>query len=347
MRTRNHAALPQTSIAFVVFFLLSYSLASAEPTNTASSQTNQTPLNQTQTTTTSVTQTQQTTTTSIPVHEQTAITATNTKQTNTSAALTQPINATLAQPSQINTTAATQAPQAIETSPQNDKTAEKYSPAKSGNSSGPITVNGDTVEYSSDSKNVTATGNVVVEYKGAKLTCEKLTVNMQTKDGIAEGNVRLDDKAGVITAEKLYYNFENKSGNLIGTGFRANPYFGKARTINKNSDNQFVAIDGYATTCSFDHPHYRLASKKIIVVPNDKIQLKGSTVYLGSVPAAYLPQYNHSLEDHFMHLQILPGTKKDWGPFLLTGWRYNLSEDVSGKITRTIEVSSGQLQVLV
>ncbi len=148
----------------------------------------------------------------------------------------------------------------------------------------PIVINGDNVEYSADSRSVVASGKVEVIYKDSKLTCNKLTVNMDTKDAVAEGNARLVDKNGVIEGEKLIYNFQNKSGTIINADFRVNPYFGKAKKIEKVNENEYAVKNGYFTTCTLDHPHYRITSKKISLFPQDKIQSEGSTFYLGSVP---------------------------------------------------------------
>jgi lipopolysaccharide export system protein LptA len=196
----------------------------------------------------------------------------------------------------------------------------------------PLIVNGDTVEYSSDTREITATGNVEVIYKGSKLTCHKLTVNSQTKEGIASGDARLDDEKGVIEGSKIIYNFENKTGTILDSDFRANPYFGRARKVHKISDTQFIALNGYATTCNFDKPHYRISSKKMNVFPQDKIQTKQDIFYLGNIPMAYIPQYNHSLKDPLMHVQFIPGKHKDWGQFLLSAWRFNLTENINGRI---------------
>jgi len=195
-----------------------------------------------------------------------------------------------------------------------------------------VIVNGDIVEYSADSKEVTATGNVEVDYKGSKLTCQKLTVNTQTKVGIAEGNARLEDEKGVIEGSKIIYNFETKIGTMIDSDFRADPYFGKAKKVNKVSDIEFIALNGYATTCSLNHPHYRIKSKQIDLFPQDKIQTKQDTFYLGNVPLLYLSQYNHSLKDPLMHVQFMPGKSKYWGPYLLSAWRYNLTENINARI---------------
>jgi len=195
-----------------------------------------------------------------------------------------------------------------------------------------IIVNGDTVEYSTEGKEVTATGNVSVTYKGAKLTCHKLTVNTQTKDAEAIGDARLDDAKGVIEGKKIKYNFQTKRGTIIDSEFRANPYFGKAEKVDKVSDSEFIARRGFMTTCNYDNPHYRIKSKKMDIFPDDKIQTKDDRFYLGRVPLLYVPQYNHSLKDPLMHVQLMPGKSKDWGTYMLSAWRYNITEDVKGRI---------------
>ncbi|MDP2927716.1 MAG: LPS assembly protein LptD, partial [Candidatus Omnitrophota bacterium] len=195
----------------------------------------------------------------------------------------------------------------------------------------PMIINGDNVEYSADSKEVVATGNIEVIYKGAKLTCNRLKVNMQTKEGLAEGNARIEDAKGVVTGEKIIYDFANKTGIIYNADFRANPYFGKAKKVEKVSDSEFVAKNGYFTTCNLDHPHYRFASKKINMFPGDKLLARQATLYLGAVPLFYLPRYNYSMKEPIMHVQVEPGSRKDWGPYLLSAWRYNIADNVDGR----------------
>ncbi len=195
-----------------------------------------------------------------------------------------------------------------------------------------IIVNGDTVEYSVDAREVTATGNVVINYKGTKLSCYRVSVNTQTKDANAEGKVRIEDERGVIEGTKIIYNFQNKTGIIFDAQFRSYPYFGKAPKMQKLSDKEFVGYNGYATTCNLAQPHYRIKSKKINMFPQDKIQTKQDVFYLGKVPLVYLPWYSHSLKEPILHMQIMPGKSRDWGPYLLTATRYNLTPNISGRI---------------
>ncbi len=196
----------------------------------------------------------------------------------------------------------------------------------------PIVVNGDNVEYLTDTNEVVAQGNVEITYGGSRLTCRKLTVNTKTKQGVAEGQARLEDENGVIEGEKIIYDFQTKTGNIVDAGFRANPYFGKARKIERLGESEFVARYGYLTTCSLDRPHYRIASKQMGISPGNKINTRHDTLYLSSFPLMYLPRFSHVLQDPMMHVRVMPGKSKDWGYYVLSGWKYNFTEHVSGRI---------------
>ena len=214
---------------------------------------------------------------------------------------------------------------------QGDTASTKTEDSKTNGPEG-IVINGDRVEYSTDTNEATATGNIEIDYKGAKLTCQKLTINTRTKDALAEGNARLEDAKGIIEGEKLSYNFQTKSGIIMDANFRANPYFGRARKVEKVSDEEIIAQYGYITTCNFDKPHYRMLAKKIDVVPDEKIQIKDALVYVGKAPIMYMPQFTRSLKDPLMHVQVTPGTSKKWGPYMLTAYRFNLTDYINGRI---------------
>ncbi len=199
----------------------------------------------------------------------------------------------------------------------------------------PITVNGDNVEYSTDNKEVTAQGNVSINYKNSKLTCEKIAVNTETKEAVATGNIRLEDQKGIIEGESVKYNLQNKTGTINGAAFRSSPYFGRSKELDRVSESEFVVKRGYVSSCSYDHPHYRMKAKKVNFFPNDKMIIKDVVFSAGQhkqVPFLYLPKYRQSLKDPFMHVQLMPGHRKDWGYYMLSGWRYNLAENISGRL---------------
>ncbi len=204
-------------------------------------------------------------------------------------------------------------------------------PPKSGSKAQPMTINGDVVEYSADAQEATATGNVEITTGDTKLTCEKLTVNTQTKDGIASGHVRLEDKKGVIEGEQLIYNFQTKTGTITDGQFRANPFFGRARKVEKESEKEIVAHYGYVTTCSLDRPHFRIASKRINIIPKELVQTRDDCLYIGAFPVMSIARFNQMFDKPVMHVSVLPGKSKDWGPYLLSTWEYNLRDNIQGR----------------
>jgi LPS-assembly protein len=196
----------------------------------------------------------------------------------------------------------------------------------------PLIVNGDKVEYLTGENKITATGNVSILFKKSKLTCSKITVNTTTQDAVAQGNVRIDDDRGIMFGEKVLYNFKDRTGTVVNGRFLSSPYFGKAQEVKRANEKEFRGLRGYVSTCDYDQPHYQIKSKNILLVPEDKLQTKSDVFFIGKVPFMYLPYYNHSLQDPMMHVQLTPGYKKRWGPFLLSAWRYNLTEDITGRI---------------
>jgi LPS-assembly protein len=196
----------------------------------------------------------------------------------------------------------------------------------------PVTVNGDTVEYLTENKEVQASGKVMVDYQGTKLSCDKLTVNTVTKDAVAEGNVRIVDPKGTMEGEKILYNFDTKIGLVQNAGFTAPPFFGRAQKAQKLNESHFTADQCYATTCDFDRPHFRVKSKNIDMYPGKKIIARDNTLYLGETPIAYAPYLSHSLEDSGMIVQLSPGYSKNFGPYLRSAYRQNLTDKVIGRL---------------
>lgn len=216
---------------------------------------------------------------------------------------------------------------------QEPKAAETVEVTKSPASfSEEVTINGDQVEYLSEKGQVIATGNVEIIYKGAKLTADRVTVQMDQKIAVAEGHARLDDERGVVEGERLEYRFDQKVGTLLETGFRSPPYYGTAEKVEKVSDQEIVAYKAAFSTCDYDDPHFRMQASKVNVFPGDKMQAKNIKLFMGDIPVMIFPRLNRSLKDPFMHVRFVPGKDSEWGPFLLSGWRYNLAENVDGRV---------------
>lgn len=198
-----------------------------------------------------------------------------------------------------------------------------------------VTVNGDKVEYSTDNKTIKATGDVSILYKGSKLSCDSLTLDSQNKDAFGEGHIRLDDPKVVIEGKSIQYNLQKKSGTIFDSKFRSDILFGQAKELEKKNDSLYAASRGYFSTCNNDQPHFRFKTKKTYFRPNDSLESWNNGFFIGQkaqIPLFYLPKYKYSFKDPIIHVQVMPGKNKKWGPYLLTAWRYNLTDNLSGRI---------------
>ncbi|MBU1871872.1 MAG: hypothetical protein KKH80_03645 [Candidatus Omnitrophica bacterium] len=191
----------------------------------------------------------------------------------------------------------------------------------------PIIIDGDTVEYSADAKEVTAEGNVVVTYGDATLSCQKIVVDTQTKNTKASGNVRLQDLRGILEAEELVYNFQTKEGEILRAKLRSSPYYYSGNIIQSKGDNRYLVKRGSFSSCNYDNPHFHIKSKDVNVFPQDKIVARSNVLFWNKIPFFYFPKYSHSLKDPFMKVQFQAGKTGDWGPYILSAWRSDLNDN--------------------
>ncbi|MBM3253217.1 MAG: LPS assembly protein LptD [Candidatus Omnitrophica bacterium] len=199
-------------------------------------------------------------------------------------------------------------------------------------SSDSIVCNGDRVEFFEEEKKVVGEGNVVINYKDDKLTCDKIIIYTQTKDAICEGNVRFYQDNTVFSGDRLSYNFDTKKGTILRARAQSLPVYGKGQVVDKVQARKFIIKRGYITTCDYEKPHYRLQGKQIEILLEDKIVVRKALFFVGRYPLMYIPYYSYPLRDDRMRVTIIPGYSKAWGIFALTYWRYYFNDDSRGYI---------------
>ncbi|MFH1045717.1 MAG: LPS assembly protein LptD [Candidatus Omnitrophota bacterium] len=195
----------------------------------------------------------------------------------------------------------------------------------------PIVCHGDKVEFLESEQKIKAIGHVLVIYEGTKITCDKMDISMATKEGIAEGDVTIYQKDSVITGDTVEYNFDTQTGVIHQAGFASQLVYGQGPKAVKEGPKTISMNNSYMTTCELADPHYRIQSRTVKIYLEDKVVMKHVIIYVFNVPTFYLPYYSYSLkEDKRPKVTILPGKDKDWGFYLLTGWRYEFSRYLKG-----------------
>ncbi len=187
-----------------------------------------------------------------------------------------------------------------------------------------------TYEYYENEKKVVGQGRVEVTYEDVLMNCDKLVFYTDTKKAIVEGNVIVYQKDITLKGERIEYDFNTKKGTILTPDIQNPPWYGKGKEGEKISDEEYFVRQGYVTTCNLSKPHYRVQARKIYIYPGDKVVAKSVVFYIRNMPVFYMPEYIQK-EDR-PAITIIPGRNREWGWFMLTAWRYYLSDDVRGNV---------------
>ncbi len=190
----------------------------------------------------------------------------------------------------------------------------------------PIIVNGDQVEYLYEEKKIVGINNVSIAYKDVVLTCDKIIVQMDTREAIAEGHVVLAQGKSKFKGHKIHYNFNTKKGTIVEAEVTSPPWYGKGKEASKTDEKDYIIEQGYLTTCNLPQPHYRISARTIKLYVGDRVEAYHVVVKLGKIPVFYFPYYVHILHDKRPRVTVVPGRNSIWGYYVLTAWRYYFHE---------------------
>ncbi len=198
----------------------------------------------------------------------------------------------------------------------------------------PIKVKGDSISYKDGGSNVVAVGNVEVKYQGMTLYCDKASVNLDTGLAQAQGSVVLKEGNRIVYADKLEYDFVNKKGKIIKATFEMKPYYGSAYEFEQLEEGHLLADKCNLTTCDPSNPHpldYHLEAKSVEIFLGEKVIARKVKFKIGKITLLYFPKYVHYITDKRPKVKVVFGKRGDWGPFVLTTWKRNLSENLDAK----------------
>jgi LPS-assembly protein len=168
----------------------------------------------------------------------------------------------------------------------------------------------------------TAKGDVHIKYGDTEILCGRASYNSQSGDVMANEAVTVV-KAGVTyQGENLVYNI--KTGDLRGAAVRSGMQAKGGQllyTLDKfETETKFVErVEGenaVFTTHDLANPNYRLRAKSLTIYPDDRIVMKGVTVYAGNTPVFYLPYFSQPMNGQVGYT-FSPGYTEQWGAYLL------------------------------
>lgn len=168
--------------------------------------------------------------------------------------------------------------------------------------------------------------------EGVELYADNAIIDGTKKTILAQGNVSLYQKDILQRGPEITYHWDTRELDMPGVRGSAGPLLLESGKFHATQDEKGHAMlegeNAGITTDDTESPSYWLRAKKIRIYPNDRVLFNHLTVYAGETPAFYFPYLAQPLNsDLGYHFQ--PGTRSNWGPYLLNTYGVMLGGDES------------------
>lgn len=133
-------------------------------------------------------------------------------------------------------------------------------------------------------------GYVDIQYKDIRLQADHAEFDVNTKDLTASGNVVLDQEGQRITGDRLELNMDSKLGTMYNVfGYVPPQIFFWGEKLDKLGDVEYKLYNGTFTECSQLVPHWQLNTTSARMTINDYIHFKNFEMEAKKIPIFYSP----------------------------------------------------------
>ena len=174
-----------------------------------------------------------------------------------------------------------------------------------------------------------AQGDVVIAVGDTVIYCDYAQCDTITRDVMVSGDVRIYRGDKIFSGDRAIYNLDTK--RISGSEFRtaAGPFMAQAHSLVSTGPDTFEASGGLFTTDNSSDPGFHLRARKVRIFRNNHTEYEDVMVYVGRTPVFWLPYlYQPSSSDQ--SFSIAPGSRSNWGAFLLTRFAFPVSADTIG-----------------
>lgn len=201
----------------------------------------------------------------------------------------------------------------------------------------PARLSGDKLTVDLEARVARAEGNVVLTYKDLRITCDVLEVNTSSGELVATGHVELHDGDDVVTGDLLHYDLSERRGSITdgraavtGEGVEGKIYV-TGQTF-ASEPGKITVTGGSFTTCDLEEPHYHVEAGEIEVYVDDKIVLRNVSYWEGRLRLFYWPYLVLPIreENAFELPKIGYGPTEGW--FVKTTYNYYRSPSFRGSL---------------
>jgi lipopolysaccharide assembly outer membrane protein LptD (OstA) len=209
----------------------------------------------------------------------------------------------------------------------------------------------DSMAFSAGNKKIYLYGKAVVTYGDIELKADYIEYDYTSRivfasglpdsTGKIQGKPEFSQKKEKFKSEKLNYNFKTKKGIIYNIITDQGGGYLHAEKTKRLKNGQVDLRDGKYTTCNAEHPHFYLALKEGVMIPDDKIVFRSAYLVIEDVPIfpvflpfGFFPNRNQNTSGIIMPTYGLESNK---GYYLSNGGYFLAINDYTDvRITGTI-----------
>lgn len=154
---------------------------------------------------------------------------------------------------------------------------------------------------------------------GLELFSDSAVLDLKAKTVTVRGNVSVYQGNMLQRGDTAVYHYERKFLDTTGLRASIDPILlesGKFTVEKRGDKNVYVGEDAGITTHDVQDPNYWIRAKKTTIYPGEKIVFNDLKLYAGDTPVFWLPYLSQPL-DAELGYHFIPGSRSNWGPFLL------------------------------
>ena len=152
----------------------------------------------------------------------------------------------------------------------------------------------DSIFYDLKSQIIKLYGNSVIDYGEINLKAHEINVdwNNQTLDanykvdstGKKIGKPIFSENSQSYETDKITYNFSSKKAIISGIVTQLDDAYMQGKKVKKNELDELFIHEAKYTTCNLADPHFHIATKKLKVIPGNKVISGPFHLKFGNVP---------------------------------------------------------------
>ena len=152
----------------------------------------------------------------------------------------------------------------------------------------------DSILYDIINEKIYLYGNAQVQQGKITLTAHQIIFNYteQTVEATGQqdslgnwiGKPLFEEGEEKFEADELTYNFKTKKGKIADLITQEGDGFLRSEKVKKNEYDELFGYNTYYTTCNLEHPHFRIESKKVKIVPDELIVTGPAKFFVDDVP---------------------------------------------------------------